>query len=103
MMRLSNPFPLKYGDDPRLAFMRFCTHQDLTDLADILMTEKGSKRWTEQLSTNPRFIRNRKDLTRSWDVIAAEYSVRCRYDCIEGKRRKGVYCMKKFPAMFAKT
>jgi hypothetical protein len=72
MIPLSDLFRLKYRDDPGLAFMRFCTHQDLNDLADILMTQKGSKRWTEQLSTDPRFIENEKDLTRSWDVIAAE-------------------------------
>lgn len=72
MIPVLNFFPLKYRDDPGLAFMRFCTHEDLRDLADLLMSNKGSKRWTEQLSIHPRFIENKEDLTRAWDVIAAE-------------------------------
>src|ERR1044072_3311039 len=32
-------FSLRYRNDPGLAFLQFCAHADLKDLADILMTE----------------------------------------------------------------
>jgi uncharacterized protein YaaW (UPF0174 family) len=65
-------FSLSYLDDPGLVFLQFCTHADLRNLADILMTEKGSRRSTEQLSDEPTFFASRDDLTKVWHLIAAE-------------------------------
>ena len=65
-------FSLSYRDDPGLAFLQFCSHADLRDLADILTTDKGSRRHTEQLSAEPTFFDNRDDLTKVWHLIAAE-------------------------------
>jgi uncharacterized protein YaaW (UPF0174 family) len=65
-------FSLRYRNDPGLAFLQFCAHADLKDLADILMTEKGEKRLTEQLSAEPHFTGNKHDLTKAWHLVAAE-------------------------------
>lgn len=69
---LKTMFSLRYRPDPGLEFLQFCSHTDLRDLADILTVGKGSRRWTEQLSAEPRFFENRDDLTKVWDLIAAE-------------------------------
>ncbi len=65
-------FSLSYRDDPGLAYLQFCSHADLRNLADILMTDKGSRRTTEQLSDEPTFFASRDDLTKVWQIIAAE-------------------------------
>lgn len=65
-------FSLSYRDDPGLAFLQFCSHADLRDLADILTTENGTRRHTEQLSAEPKFFASREDLTKVWHLIAAE-------------------------------
>ena len=65
-------FPLRPLDDPGLAFLQFCSHEDLKDLADILMTEKGVRRRNEQLSGERLFWSGRDDLTKVWQLIAAE-------------------------------
>lgn len=65
-------FALRYRDDPGLAFLQFCSHEDLQDLADILMKDKGARRLTEQLSAEPYFTGTRHDLTHAWRLIAAE-------------------------------
>lgn len=65
-------FPLRYRNDPGLAFLQFCSHADLKDLVDILMTEKGEKRLTEQLSAEPHFTGSSHDLPKVWLLIAAE-------------------------------
>lgn len=65
-------FPLRYRDDAGLAFLQFCSHADLKDLADILTTEKGEKRLTEQLSAEPYYTGNTNDLTKAWSLVAAE-------------------------------
>lgn len=65
-------FSLSYRDDPGLAFLKFCAHDDLRTLADILTTKQGSKRRTAQLLGTPEFLASRDDLTKVWHVIAAE-------------------------------
>ncbi|MEI7820928.1 MAG: DUF3944 domain-containing protein [Verrucomicrobiota bacterium] len=66
-------FSLRYRDDPSLTFLQFCSHADLKDLADILMTtKKGVRRRSEQLSADPHFWGSRDDLTKVWQNIAAE-------------------------------
>lgn len=64
--------PLSYRSDPDLEFLAECEHPDLADLAEILMLEKGSKRLTEQLSADARYLENRENLPQAWGVIAAE-------------------------------
>ncbi len=71
-------FSLCYLDDPGLAFLQFCSHEDLKDLAEILMTtKKGVRRRSEQLSDEPNFWGNREDLTKAWSLIAAELQRFC--------------------------
>ena len=65
-------FSLIYRDDPSLAFLKFCSHSDLRDLADVLMTKNGVRRHSERLSDEPLFWSNRDDLTKVWNLIAAE-------------------------------
>ena len=66
-------FSLRYRNDPGLTFLQFCSHEDLKDLADILMTtKKGVRRRSEQLSAEPDFWGSRDDLTKAWRLIAAE-------------------------------
>ena len=65
-------FPLSYRDDPGLEFLRFCSHGDLKDLADILTTEKGSERGSAQLRSDRRYRQNINDLTKAWKMVAAE-------------------------------
>jgi len=65
-------FPLRYRNDDGLAFLQFCSHADLKDIADILMSVKGEKRLTEQLSAEPHFAGSSDDLTKVWHLIAAE-------------------------------
>lgn len=61
-----------YRDDPGLAFLRFCYHQDLKDLAGILTTKMGSKRVAAQLPSDCRYRQYIHDLTQVWQLIAAE-------------------------------
>lgn len=66
-------FSLRYRDDPGLAFLQCCSHADLKDLAEILMTtKKGGKRRSGQLSADSRFLGSSEDLTKVWKNIAAE-------------------------------
>lgn len=65
-------FPLSYRTDRGLSFLASCRHADLKALAEILMTEKGSRRRTEQLSKDAEFNEYERDLTRVWYLIAAE-------------------------------
>jgi uncharacterized protein YaaW (UPF0174 family) len=64
--------PLKYRSDPGLEFLQFCDHQDLQELVAILTTDKGKARRTQYLTGDERFIKHRNDLSKAWELIAAE-------------------------------
>jgi len=81
-------FPLRYRDDPCLAFLQFCSHADLKDLADVLMTEKGVRRRNEQLTAEQLFWGGRDDLTKVWHLIAAELQ-RFGADSVASMLRRG--------------
>jgi uncharacterized protein YaaW (UPF0174 family) len=67
-------FGLKYRPDSGLEFLQLCSHEELRDLADILILDEGGPRLTEILSSDGRFVQGRNtDLTACWDVIAAEF------------------------------
>ncbi len=65
-------FSLSYRTDRGLSFLASCSHADLKALAEILMSDKGSRRRMEQLSKEEEFAGNRRDLTQVWYLIAAE-------------------------------
>lgn len=65
-------FSLNYRTDRGLSFLASCSHADLKALAEILMTEKGSRRRTEQLSKEEEFNEHERNLTQVWYLIAAE-------------------------------
>ena len=65
-------FSLSYRTDRELSFLASCSHSDLAALAEILTTDKGFRRRTEQLSKEAEFNEHERDLTRVWYLIAAE-------------------------------
>lgn len=65
--------PLVYRPDRGLDFLKDATHEDLVVMADLLMHDKGQKRWVEWLSKEPEFLSNQDDLTKCWQLIAAEF------------------------------
>lgn len=65
---------MAYRTDPDLEFLQFCDNDDLRVLVDLLTKDKdGDARWTEELSSNKRFIECKGDYSTVWDLIAAEY------------------------------
>jgi uncharacterized protein YaaW (UPF0174 family) len=62
-------FALKYKPDPGLEFLQLCSHEEIKSLADILISTGGS---SEEISSNDEFIKNKDDLKKSWQIIAAE-------------------------------
>ncbi len=64
--------PLNYREDPGLDFLRFCNHEDLEPLVEILAKKKGEGRWTASLEGDKDFIRHRSNLPLAWKLIAAE-------------------------------
>jgi uncharacterized protein YaaW (UPF0174 family) len=63
----------KYKKDPHLAFLKHCDQADLDILVTYLTkTKKGSDRFTENLTQEPRFKEFYPDHAKYWDLIAAE-------------------------------
>ena len=62
-----------YREDDDLQFLSLCSHKQLTPLVKYLTKDKtGNLRTTETLTTNPRFKKNKHDLTLVWKEICAE-------------------------------
>jgi uncharacterized protein YaaW (UPF0174 family) len=64
-----NMFALKYKPDPGLEFLQFCSHEEIKSLAEILINTGGS---SEGISSDDNFIKNKDDLKKCWQTIAAE-------------------------------
>ncbi|TWU69652.1 hypothetical protein AYI74_04315 [Shewanella algae] len=63
----------QYRDDSDLAFLELCSHEQLAPLVTYLTKDKAGKlRVTETLTSNPKFKKNRHDLTLVWREICAE-------------------------------
>ncbi len=73
MSVLPRILPLAYRPDLGLDFLSDASHEDLRELADILMFHQGASRYAEQLSKEPEFVANIGDLSRCWHLIAAEF------------------------------
>lgn len=64
---------MAYRYDPDLEFLSTCSSKELNELVYLLTHDKdGDKRWTETLTTNPRYVRSHPDHHQYWDEIAAE-------------------------------
>lgn len=63
---------LCYRPDKDLDFLRLCRHEDLQHLAEVLTTSKGSRRISEFLTKDRRYAENRNNLTKVWELVAAE-------------------------------
>jgi len=62
-------FALKYKPDPGLEFLQFCSHEEINELSDILISTGGS---SVELSTNSEYIKNKENLSKCWPIVAAE-------------------------------
>src|SRR6266480_2780872 len=64
---------MKYRKDSDLEFFKDCSASDLDPLVLILTRDKeGMPRWTEQLTSHPRFQQCTPNHKKYWELIAAE-------------------------------
>ena len=64
---------MAYMEDPHLEFLSKCTNQELDGLVNCLVFDKdGKKRYTEELSSNKKYIRHQPEHSMYWQEIAAE-------------------------------
>ncbi len=63
---------LKFRNDPDLFFLKYCEDDDLKTLVDILTTNKGKHRWSEELTGDQRFKESNGNYREIWDLIGAE-------------------------------
>lgn len=82
-------FPLRYRDDPCLAFMEHCSHGDLQDLVDLLSTRKGFRGRSSRLDHEPVYFAKSHDLPKVWSLLAAQVQ-RLGADEIASSFRKGM-------------
>lgn len=67
---------MPYRKDADLEFLKYCSDDQLKDLADILIfNEKGARRWSDSLSSdkNFRLARQTGAYASAWREIAAEF------------------------------
>ena len=64
---------LTYRKDEDLNFLKLCDNDDLDILVKYIIQDKdGDERFTEELTTEDRYINNAPDHIKYWDLIAAE-------------------------------
>ena len=63
---------LCYRPDKDLCFLQFCPHEDLQQLTKVLTSSNGTRRISELLTKDRRYADNRDDLTKIWELVAAE-------------------------------
>ena len=65
---------MSYRNDEDLNFLGELSNEELEPLLNLLMFDKDNKkRFTEQITSDVRYIKNTPNHSAYWDLIAEEY------------------------------
>lgn len=65
---------MSYRNDEDLNFLGKLSNEDLEPLLNLLIFDKDNKkRFTEQITSDVRYIKNTLNHSAYWDLIAEEY------------------------------